>query len=138
MINKEKLHSLIDVWRSIINDNTKSWILFEHGTCIVIQESQEDIEAQALKILEEWGPVVAGTPLGDFNVYNLDNLPGWIVVYPNPDIANYVDEDILRENDLEDQIGMHMGIGLFGRHLRKEDAASPKIIHIEDNKAKKK
>jgi len=137
MINKEKQKSLIDVWRILVDDDQKSWVMFEHGTCIVLNDPQEDLEVQALDILKEWGPVVVGTPLGDFNVENLDELSGWLVVYPNPDIANYVDPDILKDNDLEDQNGMPMGIGLFGRHLRKEDFNSQKIIHIEDNRNKK-
>lgn len=137
MINKEKQKSLIDIWRILVDDDQKNWVMFEHGTCIVLNDPQDDLEAQALEILKAWGPVVAGTPLGDFNVKNLDDFPGWLVVYPNPDIANYVDPDILIENDLEDQIDMHMGIGLFGRHLRKEDFNSQKIIHIEDNRNKK-
>ncbi len=136
MINKEKLNTLIDIWRHIVDDD-KCWIMFEHGTCVILTEPQDDLQEQAIEILKEWEPVVPGTSLGDFNVNNLDDLPGWLIVYAHPDIANCVDQDILRENDFEDQIDMHMGIGLFGRHLRQEDSKTLAIIHIEDKRNNK-
>ncbi len=67
--------------------------MFEHGKCIVLKEPQEDLQAQAIEILKEWGTVVPRTSLGDFNVLDFDDLPGWSVIYPNPDIANYVDSE---------------------------------------------
>ncbi|MHA1440633.1 MAG: hypothetical protein ACTSPK_02055 [Candidatus Heimdallarchaeota archaeon] len=136
ILNKEKLNTLIDIWRHIVDDD-KSWVMFEYGTCIILTEPQDDLQTQAIEILKEWGPVVPGTSLGDFNVKNLDDLHAWLVVYTHPDIANYIDSDILRENDLEDQIDMHMGIGLFGRHLRQEDSKTLAIIHIEDKRNNK-
>ena len=136
MINNEKLNSLIDIWRRIVDDD-KSWVMFEHGTCIILKEPQDDLQAQANEILKEWGPVVPGTSLGDFDVRNLDDLSAWLVVYAQPDIANFIDHDILKENGLEEQIGMHMGIGLFGRRLRQEDSKTLKIIHVEDKRNNK-
>ncbi|MFX0090993.1 MAG: hypothetical protein ACFFBD_04455, partial [Candidatus Hodarchaeota archaeon] len=66
MSNQEKITDLINTWRTIILGAQKSWVMFEHGTCVILMEPQEDLQAQAKELLKEWGPVVPGTPLGDF------------------------------------------------------------------------
>ena len=34
--------SPIDVWRRIIADPEKSWVLFDNGTCVILVEPVED------------------------------------------------------------------------------------------------
>jgi hypothetical protein len=63
--------SPIDVWRRIIIDTGKSWVLFENGTCVILVEPEADLVTQSVDLLKEWGPVHAGSPAGDFGIINL-------------------------------------------------------------------
>lgn len=137
MIKKEELEYLVKIWRTQIKDNAPSWAIFEHGTCVIVQEVNEDIETQAKEILKKWGPVVPGTDLGDFSVGDIDDEPVWLVTYTNPDIANFVNRNELTDESNEDSIGNTMVIGMTGRNKRQEDAKTLNIIHIEDNSSSK-
>ncbi|NHK29799.1 MAG: hypothetical protein FK730_00510 [Asgard group archaeon] len=127
----ENMESLIDILRDIIKGEKKIWVMFEHGTCIIIKKPEDNIQSQAIELLKKWGPVVPGTSAGDFNVIDLDNNPGWVVLYHHPDILNYVSPEEIKKEFSEDLIGDQMTIGLFGRKKRHDDAISLKIIHIE-------
>ena len=50
MNEQEKIASLVETWKAIIVDEQNSWVLFEHGTRLVLMEPQEDLQAQARKI----------------------------------------------------------------------------------------
>jgi len=44
-------------------------------------DPQDDLEAQAIELIREWGPVHVGNPAGDFNVITLlTGLAGWLPV----------------------------------------------------------
>ena len=45
--------SPIDLWRRIIIDAGKSWVLFESGTCVILVEPEAGLAAQALALLKE-------------------------------------------------------------------------------------
>ena len=117
---------LIDTWRRIIVGGGKSWVLFEHGTCVILTGPAPDPAAQAIDLLREWGPVVVGTPAGDFNVVKLQDDPGWVVTSHHPDILTYVGQ-----NDVHGQVPDDMIIGLIGRSRRGQDAEELKVIHTE-------
>nr|MDT0658652.1 hypothetical protein [Micromonospora sp. DSM 115978] len=57
---------LVETWRRIIVGDHKSWVLFTHGTCVVLVDPGNDLADQAIAILREYGPVHAGSPAGDF------------------------------------------------------------------------
>src|SRR6266536_1874239 len=80
----------VRIWRSIIVGENKSWVLFEHGTCVIFTNATGDLEKQAKDLLAEWGPVQVGTDAGDFNVVELAERPGWVVSCHHPDILTYV------------------------------------------------
>lgn len=126
--------SIVSIWKEIINNDDETWIIFEKGTCIILLEPEEDLEKQAITLLKEWGPVVPGTSLGDFNVQKEKNLPGWIVLYSHPDIANYVSPEEMLEDESDTKVYNDMIIGLIGRKKRQEDSQLLKIIHIEDRR----
>jgi hypothetical protein len=65
--------------RQIIFGEGKAWVLFEHGTVVVLSEPGADIGGQVIDLLREYGPVVIGPPLGDFDVVTLDDGQGCMV-----------------------------------------------------------
>lgn len=120
--------SLIKTWRSIIRGAEKSWVLFENGTCVILMQPEDDLEAQAKAILAEYGPVYPGTPQGDFSVIHPDNYPGWVVTCHYNDILTYVGPDDAGD-DAQD-----LTIGLLGRQKRDDDAHELTVIHVEDKR----
>ncbi len=70
----------VEFWRRTLRGGRfKTWVVFEHGTCVVLREPQADPAEQARALLAKWGPVHAGTPSGDFTVKPLLNAPEKIV-----------------------------------------------------------
>jgi hypothetical protein len=119
-----------DIWRKIlIGAETKSWVLFENGTVVVLGKPEDDLQSQAVDLMKEWGPVHSGGPAGDFSVINLKNDPGWIVTSHHNDILTYVGPLEIQEETPSD-----ITVGLNGRGKRDLDARDLKVIHIEDNR----
>jgi hypothetical protein len=121
---------LIALWRGIINDNSKSWVLFEHGTCVTLMQPGADLAVQATALLAEWGPMQVGTPSADFNVVELANSQGWVVTCHHPDILAYVPA-----NEANTPQTPEMLIGLIGRSIRAQDAEELNVIHVEDKRS---
>jgi hypothetical protein len=130
-----KIPDLVEKWRRLIPGKEASWVLFEHGTCVMIKETEMDLEGQAKEILAKWGPIVPGTELGDFNVIKLEEDPGWVVTYTHPTIFNYVGPDEIEGDESLDKIQQDVTIGCTGRARRQEDAKALKIIHVENKSA---
>jgi hypothetical protein len=119
--------AMIETWRCLL-DPAKSWVLFANGTCVILMEPTGDLAQQATSLLQEYGPVHAGTPAGDFDIIDLDEASGWAVTGHHPDILTYVDPSELENHD-------DLTVGLFGRSKRDQDGHDLIIIHIEDNYA---
>lgn len=120
---------LVDVWRRIIVGDSKSWVLFENGTCVILTQPGPDLAAQATALLEEWGPVQVGTPSADFNVIHLAEQPGWVVTCHHADILNYVPPD-----EIDSPEPAEVFIGLTGRTMRDQDARDLQVAHVEDRR----
>ena len=120
---------LIEIWRSIIVGDKKSWVLFKHGTCIILVDPEMDLRAQALALMQEWGPVHAGSSAGDFGVVSLRDAPGWVVTSHHNDILTYVGPD-----EFEGGAANDVTVGLIGRDKRDRDAREHEIIHAEDKR----
>jgi hypothetical protein len=118
---------LIDSWRRIIIGDRKSWVLFRHGTCVILMQPDSDLRSQAVELLREWGPVHAGSPAGDFSTVRLTEHPGWVVTCHHKDILTYVAPEEMPSDQRND-----LAIGLFGRSKRDQDAAALDVIHVED------
>ena len=116
------------LWSQIIIGENKSWVVFKHNTCVILMEPQKDLGKQAIYLLKEYGPYHVGTASADMNVIKLENYPGWVVIGHHPDILNYVAEEDVGTDDVND-----VAIGILGRHNRSEDAKELRIVHIEDN-----
>src|SRR3954470_5207367 len=112
--NGHSVDDLVEAWRSSIAGEGKSWVLFEHGTCVIFTNATGDIEKQAHDLLAEWGPVQVATPSADFNVIELAEQPGWVVTCHPPDILNYVSPDEMGPEPAE------IMVGLIGRGMRDQ------------------
>ncbi|MFC0554977.1 hypothetical protein ACFFHJ_29185 [Planotetraspora thailandica] len=119
--------AVVETWRRLL-DPAKCWVLFAHGTCVILMEPADDLAQQAISLLRKYGPVHAGTPAGDFNIINLDDAPGWAITGHHPDVLTYVDPGELEDHD-------DLTVGLFGRNKRDQDGHELQVIHIEDKRA---
>ena len=122
--------SPIDIWRRVILDPQKSWVLFENGTCVILVEPGEDLAAQATALMREWGPVHAGSPAGDFNVIVLPDDLGWAVGCHHHDILTFVGPEEVLADEASDLV-----VGLLGRSKRDQDAHGLGVIHVEDKRS---
>jgi hypothetical protein len=60
-------------WKEIFKDykGVKAFVVFSHGSCVIFPEAITNsaaAKAKAKEIMKNYGPVVAGTPAGNFNV----------------------------------------------------------------------
>ena len=121
---------IIDVWKVIIKKaSSNSWVVFENGTCVVLEGSVKEKDSaveKATEVISSFGPVVAGTPAGDFNVTKVRHNDGWIVTCAHPDVMNFVSPAEI-DGGAEDG----MSVGLLGRSKRDADGRNPKVIHVE-------
>ena len=101
----------VEAWRQIIIGDTKSWVLFRRGTCVILMQPDVDLRTQAEELLRVWGPVHAGSPAGDF--------------------GTYVAPDELPPGGKTDSVA----IGLLGRSKRDQDSSELQIIHVEDKRS---
>lgn len=127
--NKRIQNPLIEIWRSIIIGDQKSWVLFSNGTCVILMEPEDNLSSQALALLKEWGPVHVGSSAGDFSTIDLTGASGWVVTSHHNDILTYVGPEEIEQPEPSDLI-----VGLHGRSKRDQDAHELKIIHIEDKR----
>lgn len=121
-------NALIELYKRIIVGSRKSWVLFEHGTCVIVMNPGTDIQKQALEILSEYGPARVASSSGDFSVVSLKGERGWIVGGHHPDALTYVSPEELGEHPTE------VAIGVIGRSKRNSDSEHPSIIHVEDKR----
>jgi hypothetical protein len=119
----------VEAWRRTIQGEHKSWVLFRHGTCVVLVDpgDEADLAAQAIAILREYGPVHAGTPAGDFGTITLDPGPGFVVYGHHDDVLTFVGADEVIEPD-------DLTVGLYGRTKRDQDGRELDVVHVEDKR----
>ena len=122
----DNIAALNEIWRQVLSDEVKAWVIFKNGTCVVCRESDKDAREYATELMKNMGIVVPGSSHGDFVVHQLEKIPGWIVEYHHEDIFSYVSPSEFERNVVED-----MMVGLQGRHMRGEDAQSLEIAHVE-------
>jgi hypothetical protein len=118
-----------EVWRRIIIEARKSWVLFENGTCVILMEPGDDLAVHAVALMKEWGPVHPGGPAGDFGVIELPDDLGWVVTGHHEDILTFVGPDEVPSGDVNDLV-----VGLLGRSKRDRDSGELRIIHVEDRR----
>ena len=113
-----------------INPEFKNWVLFSNGTYIIIEETSDEkaIENLGLEKMEEFGPVQAGGPAGDFGTISLYNTEGWVVSGHGYGMYTYVHPSELGSKSPQDY-----EIGIYGRNKRDKDGLNPEIICISTN-----
>ncbi|SCK16631.1 hypothetical protein YW7DRAFT_01117 [Streptomyces sp. AmelKG-E11A] len=121
--------TLIDVWRRLLADPRKTWVLFEHGTCVVLPDPTGDPTAGAVEVLSRSGPVAAGSAGGDFGVIAPDAAEGWVVTGHHPDVLTYVFPD-----EVPGPEPTELAIGMYGRTKRGLDGAALHAVHVEDGR----
>lgn len=115
---------LIRIYKKIVTDKSMSWVLFKHGTCVMLLNHEKDIREGAISILKEHGQVVAGTPSGDFEVTKIPEIKGWVVTGDYPGIMMYVSEvEGKKKDDVE--------VGIIGRTKRERDAKELEVLYAE-------
>ncbi|MFE3149459.1 hypothetical protein ACFXJ6_22815 [Streptomyces sp. NPDC059218] len=118
---------LIDVWQRLLADPHKSWVLFEHGTCVVLTVPEGELAEQATALLKEFGPVHAGSSAGDFGVIDPKNTEGWVVTGHHNDVLTYVGPDGPQDQS-------ELAVGLSGRSKRHRDGTELHVVHVEDKR----
>ncbi|MFC7550542.1 hypothetical protein [Plantactinospora sp. GCM10030261] len=120
---------LVNVWRRAVKGDAKSWVLFAHGTCVLLPDPSPDADlaAQAIGILREYGPVRPDGPAGDFGVLPLDPGPGWIVWGPHGEVLTYVGPDEVEDDS-------DLAVGRWGQSKRDWDGHELEVIHVEDRR----
>ena len=114
-------------WKQLLAHQSHTWVLFAHGTCVVLTQPGADLAQQAINLIEQW-PVYAGSELGDFNVISLGDPPGWVVTCAHPDILTYLaPEEVSVEETSELVIGLH------GRSKRDQDAHEKRVIFVKES-----
>ena len=121
--------SLIELWRKIIIGDDKSWVLFKHGTCVIIMVPEDDLVVQATALMKQWGPVHAGSPAGDFSTITLDDGLDWVVTSHHNDIFTCVTSEEIGPVGATDLV-----VGLLGRSKRDQDAQELEVLHVEDKR----
>ena len=119
-----------EIWEPLIFDKNKTWVVFEHGTCVVVMQHKIDTTTDAIEIMKKYGSVYAGSPAGDFRVVKSVDLDGWIVLYNHPDILNFVSPDELKLPDQIDENTVAIGFSCINK--RRLDAESLKILFIHE------
>ena len=119
MVSQEQI---IKIYQKAIEPKIKNWVVFEHGTCVILYHSKGNLETEAKEVLQKYGTVYPGSSSADFTVLKVDS--GWIVTGDQPGILNYVLED--EGGGKED-----WEIGLIARDKKEQDMKDLKIIHIQ-------
>ena len=125
-INPIDVKETVRMWKGVLSDEVQCWVVFKFGTIVFSTSPVQDPTEYALEILQEWGPVAPGTPLGDFYVREIENEEGWLVTYPHDAIMNYVSPSEIEEGNAH-----HLLVGLIGRSKRHADFEAQEVVHVE-------
>ncbi|MFJ1755530.1 hypothetical protein [Kitasatospora sp. NPDC088134] len=118
---------LVDVWKRLLLDPRASWVLFAHGTCVVLPAPEGDLAEQAVRLLGEVGPVHVGSAAADFGVIDVEGADGWVVTGHHDDVLTYVGPE---EPGGREQLA----VGLCGRAKRHLDGTELRVVHVEDRR----
>ncbi len=122
----QSFEELISIYKKVIEPKLKDWVVFEHGTCVILYHPPKDLKAEAIVVLQKYGQVYPGSESADFTVMKSDT--GWIITGSQPGILNYVSEDEGKgKEDYE--------IGLIGRNQKEQDSKELKIVYVNNQVA---
>ncbi len=113
------MENLVHVFRRIISFDC-TWVLFAHGSCVVVPASGAEPRRAARKILRE-----STDAFSVGSVIALTLLPGWVVTAPHPDVLTYVSPD-----DIGPAVS-DVTIAYYGSAALGADARELRILHVE-------
>lgn len=123
---------IVDAFRKTLKPD-RCWVLFANGTVVILpnpaSKSRENLTEEAKTFIKENGPVVPGTPLGDFNVFENKEAAGFFVTSHSEQLLTFVPNSAVSEVAGGPQ--NNMMVGLYGRSLRDEDAKGCEVVHVE-------
>jgi hypothetical protein len=121
----------IEGTKKAINPKYQDWVLFQNGTYIIFNNADTipNIEAEAIKLMKEYGPVYGGSPAGDFSTTTLYNNAGWTISSHCYGMYTYVSPKEFQSEKPDD-----LKAGLYGRSKRNKDGENPIVIHINRKK----
>ena len=118
----------VDAFRATLGPDT-CWVLFANGTVVILpnpaSKSRESLAEDAKAFIKQNGPVVPGTPLGDFNVVSGNKVAGSFVTNHSEHLLTFVPQSVVNE------LGGDMVVGLYGRSQRHKDAQDCEVVHVE-------
>src|SRR6188474_1815723 len=90
-----ELEDYVAAYRKIIPPNLNRWVVFRHGTVFVLSEQEpgdpeQNPREEAIAFLKEHGPVLPGSPSGDFDTFKVKHGLGWLVRYSMDGMFNLV------------------------------------------------
>ena len=119
----------VEAWKHLVVGDEKSWVLFKHGTCVILTDPERELDKHAIRLIQQYGPVHPGGPAGDFGTMSVTDYQGWAVTGQHQDILTYVSPDeVPKDHDTDFEVGF------YGRIKRDKDAKELAIIHIEDRR----
>jgi hypothetical protein len=120
-------NELLERVKLAINPAFSDWVLFSNGTYIIFDDAADElaIPKAAIEFMKEFGPVSVGGPAGDFEVFYLDEVEGWVVGGHGYGMYTYV-----HPSELASDAPSDVEIGLLGRSKRDLDAAELEILHV--------
>ena len=119
---------LIGCVTKAINPKFKTWVLFSHGTYIIIEDTSiVDKKKYALDRMREFGPAFTGSPAGDITITKLNSVDGWSVGGHGYGMYTYVHPSDMGVENPED-----IDVGLTGREKRDRDSKDTTIVYVSE------
>jgi len=119
------LESVVQLLSTILAGEAQSFVLFRHGTFVLVDAAPELAPELALARLATFGPVAAGGSAGDFSVWSVTGDRGRLVTSHESTIMTFVSPAELAGSTRSD-----LEIGLIGRAKRHVDAHESQIVHV--------
>lgn len=120
-------------WEGFGSDRS-TLVVFEHGTCVILDQPTPDPAARALDLMWRLGPVHVGSAAGDFGVIPIDlddgRCLGWLVTSHWDEIVTFLPSERGPAVDREDP-SWQIRVGLIGRGLRQKDAEALRVTWID-------
>ena len=113
------MKNLFQIWSRVITFDC-TWVLFAHGTCVVVPATSSDPRQAARDILRG---CAGGASIG--SVIRLTQLPGWVVTAPHPDVLTYVSPDDVGA------AASDVTIAYYGSAALAADASELRILRAE-------
>jgi hypothetical protein len=105
----------------------QDWVLFKNDTYIIFDDisTVENIRNEAIKLMQEFGPVFAGVLCRRFQCIHLNSTEGWLVSGHGYGMYTYV-----HPSELDSETPNDLEIGLLGRSKRNSDGENQRLYML--------